>query len=384
MSTRVYLSKNSSGTTREEDTPLRSRIQGSSAPVKAWPTRLQQAYQHDAVRFVRRTTVRIDMLGDHVPVERLCERWGLRPACLYGWRQACLRRGMDRLVSRPSGGRRPQRTPKQQQRLGERMEAGPLVVGGETACWNSVLIRVLIWREFGVLSNRHDICTLLSNLGFSFQKAPCVSDHLDAATRLAWLAEPWPTLCRAAKRCPGLILCEDEASCAQGGALRSTGARRGQQPEVRTSGQRKGSQVCGARASCSGRFCCQGIAGRGHSASAQTCLPMILDQPTAPLFLIQDGARYHRRAATKAVLAAQSHRRTAYPLPSSSPDSHPMAYLGKKTTPRATPHQYFKACAALTVSVDTALAYFARHPETVLGLCGLYCEASDLERKQAA
>jgi hypothetical protein len=35
-------------------------------------------------------------------------------------------------------------------------------------------------------------------------------------------------------------------------------------------------------------------------------------------------------------------------------------------------------------SVDKALAYFATHPETVLGLFGLYCEESGLELKQAA
>jgi len=28
---------------------------------------------------------------------------------------------------------------------------------------------VLIWREFGVLYKRHDVCTLLHNLGFSCQ-----------------------------------------------------------------------------------------------------------------------------------------------------------------------------------------------------------------------
>ena len=64
----------------------------------------------------------------------------------------------------------------------ELLEAGPQVVGCETACWTSVLIRVLIWREFGVLYNRQYVCTLLHNLGFSFQKARFVSDHLDAAT----------------------------------------------------------------------------------------------------------------------------------------------------------------------------------------------------------
>ena len=61
-----------------------------------------------------------------------------------------------------------------------------------------------------------------------------------------------------------------------------------------------------------------------------------------------------------------------------------MAYLWKKTQPRATPHKYFKEFAALTVSVDKALASFATHPDEVRGLFGRYCAESGLELKQAA
>ena len=78
--------------------------------------------------------------------------------------------GLDSLVSGHGGGRHPKLTPKQQKRLVELLEAGPLVVGCETACWNAVLIRVLIWREFGVLYNRQYVCTLLHNWGFRFSR----------------------------------------------------------------------------------------------------------------------------------------------------------------------------------------------------------------------
>jgi transposase len=126
------------------------------------------------------------------------------------------------LVSRQSGGRRPKLTPKQKQRLVELIEAGPLVVGLETACWTSGLMGVLIWRECGVLSNRHDVCTWLSNWDFSCPKARLVSDHLDEAKRLAWLAEKWPALGQAATRCHGRILLEEEACFAQWDSLSYT------------------------------------------------------------------------------------------------------------------------------------------------------------------
>src|SRR5215468_12110742 len=384
MSTRVYLSKHTCQTTPEEETPVCLRIQLSRTTVKELHNHLQHAYQRDDVRLVRRITVLLDLLVHQVPVEVLSERWHLSISCLYQWRQAFLLRGMDSLVYHYSGGRRPKLTPRQKNRLVELVEAGPLVVGCETACWTSVLIRVLIWREFGVLYNCQYVCTLLHNVGFSFQKARFVSDHLDAARRQAWLQEAWPMILRAAKRRKGLLLFEDEASFAQRGSLSYTWARRGQQPEVKTSGKRKGYKVFGAIEYFSGRLFSQGIEGRFASDSYQAFLRTILAQTTAHIFLIHDGARYHTSAATQAFLAAHRDRITAEPLPSYSPDYNPIEYLWKKTKQRATHNQYFKDFALLTVSVEKALAYFAAHPETVLGLFGRYCEESGWELEQAA
>ena len=384
MSTRVYLSKHTCQTTHEEDTPVCVRIQLSRTTVKDLHSRLQHAYQRDDVRLVRRITVLLDLLVHRVPMAVLCERWGLSPSCIYAWQQAFLLRGMDSLVYGHSGGRPPKLTPQQKKRLVELIEAGPLVVGCETACWNSVLIRVLIWREFGVLYNRHYVCTMRHNLGFSFQKARFVSDHLDAVKRRAWLEEKWPAIFRAAKRCKGLILFEDEASFAQWGSLSYTWARRGHQPEVPTSGKRKGYKVFGAIEYCSGRLFSQGIEGRFNSETYQAFLQRIMEQTTEHLFLIHDGARYHTSASTQAFLATHRERITEHPLPSYSPDYNPIEYLWKKTKQRATHNKYFQEFLALTVAVDKALAYFAMHPDTVLGLFGRYCEESGLELKQAA
>jgi transposase len=221
-------------------------------------------------------------------------------------------------------------------------------------------------------------------MGFSFQKARFVSDHLDAAKRLAWLQDKWPAIVRAAKRGKGVILFEDEASCAQWGSLSYTWSRRGHQPEVPTSGKRKGDKVFGAIEYFSGRLFFQGIEGRLNSDSYQAFLQRIMAQTTAHLFLIHDGARYHTSAATKAFLAAHHDRITEHPLPSYSPDDNPMEYLWKKTKQRATHNKSFKEFIELTVSVDKALAYFATHPDMVLGLFGRYCEESALELKQAA
>jgi hypothetical protein len=223
----------------------------------------------------------------------------------------------------------------------ELLEAGPLVVGLETACWHSVLIRVLVWYAFDVLYNRHDVCPLLPNLGFSCQKARGVSAHLDAAKRLAWRQDNWPAIFRTAQRCKGRSLCAEEASFAQWGSLSSTWAKRGQQPEGHTCGKRKGYQGYDALEYCSGRLFSQGIAGRCNTERYQAFLERIMAHTTASRFFIHAGAKSHTRQAPKQWMDAHRARSTVEPLPSYSPDDNPSAYLWKKTQQRATHHNYF-------------------------------------------
>jgi len=47
-------------------------------------------------------------------------------------------------------------------------------------------------------------------------------------------------------------------------------------------------------------------------------------------------------------------------------------------------NKYFKEFAALTVSVEKALAYFATHPDTVLGCLGATAKKAAWHSKQAA
>jgi hypothetical protein len=82
MSKRVYLPKNPCQITQEANTPVSIRIQASNATVKAWQTRLQDAYRRDEVRLVRRLSVLLDLLTQTAAVPVLCERWGLSPSCL--------------------------------------------------------------------------------------------------------------------------------------------------------------------------------------------------------------------------------------------------------------------------------------------------------------
>jgi transposase len=350
------------------------RIQLSSQTVKALQRRLQEAYQRDDVRLVRRIHALLEHLVNGVSVAVLSQQWGFTPACFYSWLLEFLLQGLDSLRYQSGGGRKARLTPTQKKRLGELIDAGPAAAGFDCACWNSILIRVLIEREFGVLYDRYYVCELLRNLGFSFQKARFVSDHLDEAKRQAWITQEWPQILKAARKHGALILFGDEASFPQWGTLSYTWARQGVQPTVKTSGKRKGYKVFGAIEYFSGRFLYQASADKFTSQSYQAFLSHILRHTRKPLFLVQDGAKYHTSQATRQFFAAHQSRLTVCQLPSYSPDYNPIEFLWRKVKKEATHNKYFAAFQHLVHSVDQTLAAFTQRAEDVLNLFGCYCQ----------
>lgn len=355
------------------------RIRFSRQTVKALQRRLQSAYRQDDVRSVRRISALLEHVVDGQPVAQVSARWGVSTATVYNWLQAFMLEGLESLVYRHAGGRKAKLTRTQKKRLCALIDAGPEAAGFETACWNSLLIRALIEREFGVLYSRHYVCELLRNLGYSFQKARFVSDHLDEARRQAWLAEEWPRILRKARQRKALLLFGDEASFPQWGTLGRTWARRGQQPVVKTSGKRKGYKVFGLIDYFSGRFSYEAIEGRFNSEGYQAFLRQVLKQTRKHLFLIQDGAKYHTSKSTRQFFETQRNRLTVFQLPSYSPDYNPIEYLWKKIKARATHDKYFAQFEHLVSSVDKALAFFAERRQEVLNLFGLYCAEVGLQ-----
>jgi transposase len=359
------------------------RIQLSRRTVKAMQQRLQEAYRQDDVRLVRRIQALLDHLVNGVPVAVLSTQWGFTQACFYEWLVALVLQGVASLQYQVGGGRKANLTRTQQKRLGELLDAGPEAAGFDTACWNSILIRVLIEREFGVLYDRFYVCELLRNLGFSFQKARFVSDHLDEAKRQQWITQDWPRILKAAQKQKALILFGDEASFPQWGSLSYTWARRGVQPTVKTGGKRKGYKVLGLIEYFSGRFFYHGQEDRFTSETYQAFLQDVLRQTRQHLFLIQDGAKYHTSRSTREFFAAHEARLTVCQLPSYSPDYNPIEYLWRKVKKEATHNKYFEAFENLVHSVEKTLAAFTERAAEVLNLFGCYCNELGLARETA-
>ncbi len=334
---------------------------------------LARAYRTGDLPLVKRVSALL-AIGRGETVETIARSLGASASAVYGWLHTFLVEGVAGLPVRWRGGRPSKLTPTQHARLKEVVTAGPQAAGFPTGCWNALLVQTVIWREFGRMYNVHYVSALLHNLGFSFQKARFVSDHLDEARRQEWLTTTWPAWRQRAAAAGGLLLFGDEASFAQWGSLGYTWAPIGEQPVVKTTGKRRAFKVFGLIEFFSGRLFYQGIEGKFNAATYQAFLQHVLDQTTAPLFVVQDGAKYHHAAALQPFWHAHRGRLSTTRLPSYSPDYNPIEFLWRATKRSATHNRYFPVFDTLISSVEEALAYFATHPERVKALFGLYLD----------
>lgn len=353
---------------------MRIRIRLTDSSRQALVARLHSAYQNGQVRLVKRIHALLAIV-EGKSVTEVAELLHLGEQTVRDYVCAFIRKGVDSLSYKRPSGRPPKLTKTQRKELADWITAGPEAAGYTSACWTTPMLCDLILTRFGVEYHPHYLCELLDELGFSFQKARFVSDHLDEAARQHWLTETWPEIRRVAQEKHAMILFGDEASFAQWGSLSYTWARKGQQPTVKTSGKRKGYKVFGLIDFFSGRLFWKGQTDRFNAESYMAFLEEVLTQTQQHILLIQDGARYHTSKAMQDFFAAHSDRLTKYQLPSYSPDFNPIEYLWRNVKKDATHLKYFADFAELQEKVDKTLQQLATLPEAILGLMGRYCES---------
>lgn len=354
------------------------RIQMSARLVKQLQEQLGRAFAQGDLRRVKRITALL-LVADHQVVATVAQTVQMAEATIYAWVRAFILHGEASLHYRTAPGRPAKLTPSQKQRLRELITAGPEAAGYATGCWSSNLVQSLIQREFGVLYNVHYVSELLRNLGFSYQKARFVSDHLDETTRQQWREQTWPQIVRQARAQGAWLLFGDEASFAQWGSLGYTWAPLGQPPLVKTTGKRKGYKVFGLIDYFSGQLFYHGTTERFTAETYCAFLTTVLAQTQRPIMLIQDGARYHTAAKTRAFIAAQAERLTVYQLPTYSPDYNPIEHLWRNVKRGHTHNRYFPTFEAVVEAVEDGLTHFEQHPEAVKQLMGVYlAEVVDL------
>lgn len=334
---------------------------------------LESARRFGDVRMAKRVTT-ILLLNNAVDETVIISVLQVSQEAIRLWTIAFLSTGPEALKSKKSPGRKSKLTKTQKKELKQMIIKGPQQAGYLSACWRSPMVQDLIYRKFGVFYAIHYIAELLKNMGFTFQKACFVSDHLDHEKRQQWINEKWPEIMRLAQQKNAYVLFGDEASFPQWGTLSYTWALKGQQPTQKTSGKRKAYKVFGLIDYFTGRFFHQGHEGRLNSESYIAFLKEVLSKTRKHLILIQDGARYHTSRLVKNFFEACKDRLTVYQLPGYSPDYNPIEKLWKEIKKEGTHLKYFPTFESLITEVQEALLQFENAKAKVLSLCGFYQE----------
>lgn len=158
-----------------------------------------------------------------------------------GWFSRCWFKGR---------GRKSRLTKTQRKELREMIEQGPQAHGFNCGVWNTAMINELIKLKFSVSYNERYLARLLKKIGLSYQKARFISDRLDEEEylkkRAEWIEKTLPEILLEAKEKGAIVLFGDEVSFAMWGSLGRTWAPIGKQPEVKTTGIRKGLKMYGA------------------------------------------------------------------------------------------------------------------------------------------
>ena len=154
------------------------RITLSNKTTKEMEVMEQRAKRRSNYRLLRRITA-IRQLAAEISVETIATTFGLAEQTIRNWRDAFILKGVSSLMYKKPPGRPAKLSQKQRKELKQLIEAGPKKAGYASACWTSLMIQEVINKRFQVIYERHYICELLGTLGFSYQKAKFVSDHLN-------------------------------------------------------------------------------------------------------------------------------------------------------------------------------------------------------------
>jgi transposase len=356
------------------------RLSLRKGELEALLERLRQAYAQGELRLIKRIHALLSII-EGKPVSEVANLLKLSSQAIYNYITAFVLKRLDSLVYKRPPGRPRKLTKTQRKVLAKLIERGPEKAGYDCGCWDTVLIQDLVYTRFGVAYHPHYVAELLKNMGFSYQKARFVSDHLDdvAEAQQKWLAQTWPEIMQLAKKKGAMILFGDEASFAHWGSLSYTWARKGQQPTVKTSGKRKAYKIFGLIDYFSGAFFHKAHTGRFNSQSYEQFLRQVLAKTNQPLIIIQDGARYHTSKAMQQFFAQQAERLTIYQLPAYSPEFNPIEYLWRNIKKQATHLRYFPTFEDLVKKVDHKLRYFAHTPNKITNLMGKYCKSLGID-----
>jgi len=218
--------------------------------------------------------------------------------------------GLDRLYSRPAGGRPPQLTAEKVAALRLLLQQGATAHGFVGDVWTSPRVVALIERHFGVQLSDRQVLRILHQMQWSLQKPARRAVQRDEAAITRWRTKRWPYLKRYARRAHRLLLFIDETGVYLLPSLVRTWAPRGETPLLPEVLSRKHISVINAVSRTDDVYYYQYPKSFDSAAVIAFLEAVHRRLPAQKLLMIWDGAPIHRSQAIQQYL--DSARRPGY------------------------------------------------------------------------
>jgi transposase len=192
-------------------------------------TRIERK-EHDAKRAKRLRIIILAMQGWTAPA--IAMSMGLSRRACQEWVHRFNEAGLDGLKDRHGGGRVAPLTPSQQERMRERLEAGPTSEDGVCSLRGADIQRILA-EEFGVLRSLATVYSLLHRLGYSYLRPRPRHRKTDPEAQDQFKQELPQRLEEVARSHPGKrlrVFFQDESRFGQQGTTTNVWAPKGSRP----------------------------------------------------------------------------------------------------------------------------------------------------------
>lgn len=347
-------------------------INASSRQIQSLKSRLEDSNRLGDFQVYMRTQTLLLYFQSQISMAIISQNTGKSIETVRLWIQDFAANGIRSLKLTFRSGRQAKLSKAQYKELYNIISNPPDLQGFIGGCWNSPMIQALIFKLYGVEYSVKYIPELMKRIGLSYQKARFDLNNCNVEARKIWLEKTWPSLKRLASRKNARILFEDEASFAMWGSLAYTWAPKGQQPTVKTSGNRKAYKVFGAIEYGSGRLFYKGQTEKLNAKTYIEFLKHILRSTRGHLIIIHDGAPYHRARAVKEFFELKKDRLTASRLPTYSPDYNPIERLWRKAKRLGTHLNYFPTFDSLVQKVEETMQTLLKRTDEILTLFSPY------------
>ncbi len=255
--------------------------------------------------------------------EAITRTLGFSRPCIYNWLAMYRARGWHGLRARSIPGRPPRLTGAQLRWIYDTVTMkNPLQLKFSFALWTRSMVRVLIFRRFGIKLSVISVGRLLAQLGLSCQRPLHRALEQNPSLIQHWLKKEYPQIRALAHRFRAEIYFGDESGVRSDFHSGRTWAPIGETPVVPTTGQRFRLNMISA-VSPRGQMRFMVVDGSVTGACFIEFLKRLLHGTRKMIFLILDGHPTHRSKQVRTFVETLNDRLHIFYLPPYAPDLNP-------------------------------------------------------------